>query len=43
MQILLNGKERTEDEFNQLLLNAELKLNRVISTESTLRIFEAVI
>jgi hypothetical protein len=42
MQILLNGKERTEEEFNLLLQRADLKLNRIIPTKSPMKIIEVV-
>lgn len=41
MQVLLAGKERTEDEFRELLKKAGLKLIRVIKTKSPLSIIEA--
>ncbi|MBI3242626.1 MAG: hypothetical protein HYZ49_10075 [Chloroflexi bacterium] len=41
MQVLMNGKERTESEFSLLLQKAGLKLNRVIPTPSPMKIIEA--
>jgi hypothetical protein len=41
MQVMLGGKERTEDEFRLLLQGAGLKLNRIISTASPMKIVEA--
>lgn len=43
MQVLLAGKERTEDEFRILLDKAGLKLNRIILTKSPIKIIEAII
>lgn len=41
MQVLLGGKERTENEFILLLHKEGLKLNRIISTKSPMKIIEA--
>lgn len=41
MQVLLGGRERTENEFSLLLKAAGLKLNRIISTKSPMKIIEA--
>jgi hypothetical protein len=41
MQVMLAGRERTEDEFRTLLQRAGLKLNRIIPTKSPLKIIEA--
>ena len=41
MQVLLGGKERTGDEFSALLENAGLKMNRIIPTQSPVKIIEA--
>ncbi len=43
MQVLLAGKERTEDEFRILLQKAGLKLNRIILTKSPMKIIEATL
>ncbi|HYS39010.1 MAG TPA: methyltransferase [Pseudonocardiaceae bacterium] len=42
MMTIFDGKERTEDEFNELLAAAGLKPNRIIPTPGTLSIIEAV-
>ena len=44
MEMLVSpgGIERTAKEFEQLLNDAELKLNRIITTESMISIVEAV-
>jgi hypothetical protein len=41
MQVVLGGRERTENEFSLLLQEAGLKLNRVIPTKSPMKILEA--
>lgn len=41
MQTLLGGRERTENEFRLLLKAADLKLHRIIPTNSPLKIVEA--
>ncbi len=41
MQVLMGGRERTENEFNLLLQKADLKLNRIIPTKSPMKIIEA--
>lgn len=41
MQVVLGGKERTADEFGALLQRVGLKLNRIISTKSPMKIIEA--
>lgn len=41
MQVMLGGKERTEDEFRLLLQRASLKLHRIIPTKSPMKIIEA--
>lgn len=41
MQVMLGGRERTEDEFNSLMHNAGMKLNRIIPTKSPMKIIEA--
>lgn len=40
MMVLLNGKERTADEFSNLFNSAGLKLNRIIPTRSEISIIE---
>lgn len=40
MQVMLGGAERTEQEFNNLFKAAGLKLNRIISTKSPMKIVE---
>ena len=40
MMVLLNGKERTEDEFQDLFSRAGLKLNRIVPTRSEVSIVE---
>jgi len=40
MQVLLGGRERTENEFREILEKAGLKLNRIISTNSPMKIIE---
>ena len=42
MMTIFDGKERTEDEFNELLAAAGLKASRIIPTPGTLSIIEAV-
>lgn len=42
MMTVFEGRERTEDEFTELLATAGLKLTRVIPTPGTLSIIEAV-
>jgi hypothetical protein len=42
-QVILGGRERTEDEFRNLLLKAGLKLNRIIPTKSPMKIIEALL
>jgi hypothetical protein len=42
MMTNFNGKERTEEEFDELFAAADLKANRVITTPGTLSIIEAV-
>jgi hypothetical protein len=41
MQVMMGGRERTENEFSLLLHQQGLKLNRVIPTKSPLKIIEA--
>ena len=41
MHVLMDGRERTENEFRLLLQKEGLKLNRIISTESPVKIIEA--
>ncbi|MBI5829474.1 MAG: hypothetical protein HZB20_08040, partial [Chloroflexi bacterium] len=41
MQVILGGRERTENEFSLLLQKAGLKLNRIIPTKSPMKIIEA--
>jgi hypothetical protein len=41
MQVMLGGRERTENEFSVLLQQEGLKLNRVIPTKSPMKIIEA--
>lgn len=41
MQVLLGGRERTENEFSVLLQKADMKLNRIIPTKSPMKIIEA--
>jgi len=43
MMTLVNGRERTAEEFRSLLAAADLKLERVISTPATLSIVEAAV
>ena len=43
MQVMLGGKERTEEEFRALLRKAGFTLQRVIPTASPLKILEATI
>jgi O-methyltransferase domain len=43
MQVMLGGSERTEDEFRVLFQSAGLKLNRIITTKSPMKIIEACI
>jgi hypothetical protein len=43
MQVLLNGKERTEEDLKILLEKTDLKLSHVIPTKSPLRIIEATL
>lgn len=43
MQIITAGRERTENEFRQLLGSGGLKLNRIIPTRSPMKIIEAVL
>lgn len=43
MQVLFSGRERTEEEFRLLLKKAILKISRIIETNSSLKIIEAVI
>ena len=43
MQVMLGGKERTEEEFRALLGNAGFTLQRVIATASPLKILEATL
>jgi hypothetical protein len=43
MQVLLNGKERTEDEFDDLLKKANLQIKRIIPTKSLLKILEVIL
>ena len=40
MQVMLGGAERTEQEFKILLESAGLKLNRIVSTNSPMKILE---
>jgi hypothetical protein len=41
MHVLMDGRERTENEFRLLLQNEGLKLNRIIATQSPMKIIEA--
>lgn len=41
MQVLLGGRERTEEEFSSLLQSAGLRLDRIIATKSPMKIVEA--
>lgn len=41
MQVMLGGAERTEQEFKALFESAGLKLNRIVSTKSPMKIIEA--
>lgn len=41
MQVLMDGRERTENEFSLLLQKEGLKLNWIISTKSSMKIIEA--
>lgn len=41
MQVLMDGKERTENEFSLLLQKEGFKLNQIISTKSPMKIIEA--
>lgn len=43
MQVILAGKERTEDEFRILFHKAGLKLNRIITTKSPMKILEVTL
>jgi len=43
MMVFPGGRERTEEEFRQLLSSAGLRLNRVVPTEAPLWVVEAVI
>jgi len=43
MQVLFNGKERTEEEFDTLLNKANLRINRIIPTKSLTKIIEVVL
>lgn len=43
MQVLLDGRERTENEFSLLLQKAGLKLNHIILTKSPMKIIEALL
>lgn len=43
MQVMLGGKERTESEFDKLLQQAGMRLNRIIPTKSPLKIIEALL
>jgi hypothetical protein len=40
MQVLLGGRERTADEFRELLRSAGLSLNRILPTGSPLQVLE---
>jgi hypothetical protein len=42
MMLMTGGKERTEEEYRQLLGQAGFRLNRVISTSCDLNIIEAL-
>jgi O-methyltransferase domain len=41
MMVLLDGRERTQDEFAELFARAGLKLTRVVSTPSRFPVIEA--
>jgi hypothetical protein len=43
MQVMVGGRERSEDEFRSLLEQSDLKLNRIIPTKSPLRIIEVTL
>ncbi len=43
MQVLLNGKERTQEEFEVLLNKANLKIKQVIPTKSLVKILEVIL
>jgi hypothetical protein len=43
MQVLLNGKERTEEEFDVLLKKTNLQLIQVIPTKSPVKILEVIL
>jgi hypothetical protein len=43
LQVLMDGRERTEDEFRLLLQSAGLALNRIIPTQGPLKIIEAAL
>jgi CRISPR/Cas system-associated protein Cas5 (RAMP superfamily) len=43
MQVLFNGKERTEEEFDSLLKKANLQIKRIISTKSLVKIIEVIL
>jgi len=42
MLVMLNGKERTEEEFRALMQQAGLRLTRVVNTDSIFQLIEAV-
>jgi hypothetical protein len=42
MMLIVGGRERTEEQYRQLLSQAGLKLNRIISTAHEISIVEAV-
>ncbi|MBW6473518.1 MAG: hypothetical protein K0B14_10365 [Anaerolineaceae bacterium] len=43
MQVLFNGKERTEEEFDGLLKQANLQIKRIIPTKSLVKIIEVIL
>ncbi len=43
MQVIAGGRERTEEEFRVVLRNANMKLNRIIPTDSSMKIIEAAV
>jgi hypothetical protein len=42
LAITAGGKERTKDDFAELLASSGLRLNRIVPTEGTICIIEAV-
>jgi len=43
MQVLFNGKERTQKEFDGLLKKANLQIKRIIPTKSLVKIIEVIL